>query len=214
MTGRARTLACVLWVALLGCSLALSVLAAANDTLPGDTRIAQWLQKSPLPGQDLSDAVRAMTATEVVLAMGGAISLILWLGGYRREAILFASGLVVLSIVQFGVKELIDRPRPDGSIVDIRAGYSSPGFPSGHMMSGTYLCGFLIYSALALPLGGIVSGVLAAASAVIIVLGGVVNVWLGVHWPSDVVGGGLWAALVLLPLILLDCHRAHLAQIA
>ncbi|HLC27861.1 MAG TPA: phosphatase PAP2 family protein [Dehalococcoidia bacterium] len=214
MTGRARSLACVLWVALLGCSLALSVLAAANDTLPGDTRIAQWLQKNPLPGQDLSDAVRAMTATEVVLAVGGAVSLILWLGGYRRQAMLLAVGLVALSILQFGVKEVVDRPRPDGSIVDIRAGYSSPGFPSGHVMSGTYLYGFLIYLALTLPLGGSVSGVLGAVAAVIIALGGVVNVWLGVHWPSDVVGGCLWSALVLLPLILLDRHRARPVQIA
>jgi len=214
MTGRARSLACVLWVALLGCSLALSVLAAANDTLPGDTRIAQWLQKNPLPGQDLSDAVRAMTATEVVLAVGGAVSLILWLGGYRRQAMLLAVGLVALSILQFGVKEVVDRPRPDGSIVDIRAGYSSPGFPSGHVMSGTYLYGFLIYLALTLPLGGSVSGVLGAVAAVIIALGGVVNVWLGVHWPSDVVGGCLWSALVLLPLILLDRHRARRVQIA
>jgi len=214
MTGRARSLACVLWVALLGCSLALSVLAAANDTLPGDTRIAQWLQKNPLPGQDLSDAVRAMTATEVVLAVGGAVSLILWLGGYRRQAMLLAVGLVALSILQFGVKEVVDRPRPDGSIVDIRAGYSSPGFPSGHVMSGTYLYGFLIYLALTLPLGGSVSGVVGAVAAVIIALGGVVNVWLGVHWPSDVVGGCLWSALVLLPLILLDRHRARPVQIA
>jgi undecaprenyl-diphosphatase len=212
MLPRALTLISALWFALLGTALALSGLAAANDTLPGDTRITQWLQKSPLPGQDLSDAVRAITATEVVLAMGGAVSLILWLRGYRRQAMLLGIGLVALSILQFGVKELVDRPRPDGNIVDIRAGYSSPSFPSGHVMSGTYLYGFLIYLALTLPLAGGVSGVLGAASAVIIALGGAANVWLGVHWPSDAIGACLWSALILLPLILLDRHRAGLVQ--
>ena len=111
MLPRALTLTCALWLALLGTALALSGLAAANDTLPGDTRITQWLQKSPFPGQNLSDAVRATTATEVVLAVGGAVSLILWLHGYRRQAMLLAVGLVALSILQFGVKEVVDRPR-------------------------------------------------------------------------------------------------------
>ena len=32
-----------------------------------------------------------------------------------------------------------------------------------------------------------------------VVLGGLANVFLGVHWPSDVMGGYLWALAVLIP---------------
>ena len=67
-----------LWVTLLAGSLALVLLAATNDTLPGDEAITEWMQEQPLPGQDLSDLVRAVTSTEVVLATGAAVSLILF----------------------------------------------------------------------------------------------------------------------------------------
>jgi undecaprenyl-diphosphatase len=32
-------------------------------------------------------------------------------------------------------------------------------------------------------------------------LTGVVNVWLGVHWPTDVIGGYAWGAVMVLPAI-------------
>ena len=35
--------------------------------------------------------------------------------------------------------------------------------------------------------------------AVFLLLGGLANVWLGVHWTSDVIGGYLWAVAVLVP---------------
>jgi hypothetical protein len=94
------------------------MLAAAN-TLPGDTSIAQWLQKI-LCRAKICRCRRAMTAT-VVLAVGGAVSLILWLGGYRRKALLAA-----LSLYQYcGSGQGARRStRPDGNI-DIRAGYSA-----------------------------------------------------------------------------------------
>lgn len=192
------------WLGLLCATLVLSLLAAANDTLPGDKRVMDWIQDRPLPGRNLSDAVRAITGTEVALSTGAAVSLILWLRGHRRQAVLLAVGLPVLLVLQATVKELVDRPRPDPDIVDVRGGYSSASFPSGHVMSGSFLYGFLLYLSLTLPLargGGIALG---AAAAVLIAVGGPVNVWLGVHWPSDVLGGWLWSSLILLPLVAAD----------
>jgi len=189
--------------------LSLSVLAATNHTLPGDLSIMNWLQKQPLPGQDLSDAVRTISGAEVVVATGAALSLVLWLRGYRRQAVLLVIGLALLTLLQPAIKELVDRPRPDPDVVDIRAGFSSPSFPSGHVMSGTYLYGFLLYLSLSLPLTRGASITLAIASAVTVVLGGLVNVWLGVHWPSDALGGWLWSGVILLPLILADRFSAE-----
>ena len=72
MPSRNLPLLATLWLALLGLTLALSVLAAQHDTLPGDLQITTWGQGLPFPGQPLSDAVRAVTATQVVLAAGDA----------------------------------------------------------------------------------------------------------------------------------------------
>jgi undecaprenyl-diphosphatase len=208
MSNRALIAVSALWVALLSAALALSLLAASHDTLPGDTDITEWLQDRPLPGQDLSDVVRAVSGTEVVLATGAAVSLVLWLRGHRRQAVLLVLGLSVLSILQFAVKEAVDRPRPSSELVAIRAGYSSASFPSGHVMSATFLYGFLVYLSLTLPLPPKPAIVLAAASAAIIAAVSPVNVWLGVHWPSDALGGCLWVGVILLPLIILERLRA------
>ena len=67
------------WGLVLGASLALSVMAAQHSRLPGDLRLAEGLQDSPFPGRDLSHAVRAVTATEVVLVTGFAAAAVLWL---------------------------------------------------------------------------------------------------------------------------------------
>jgi len=195
-----RTFA-VAWLPLLCLAIILSLLAATNDTLPSDRPVMDWIQDQPLPGQDLSDAVRAITGTEVVLATGAAVSLILWLRGHRRQAVLLAVGLAVLLVLQATVKELVDRPRPDPDIVDARAGFSSPSFPSGHVMSGSYLYGFLLYLSLTLPLARGAAIAVGVAAAVLIAAGGPVNVWVGVHWPTDVLGGWLWSSLILLPLV-------------
>jgi membrane-associated phospholipid phosphatase len=207
MSIRTPVLVLAVWVAFLVGSLALVLLAAANDTLPGDRAIAEWLQEQPLPGQDLSDFVRALTTTEVILATGAAVSLILWLRGHRWQAILLGAGLVGMAMVQFVVKEVVDRPRPDAEFVEIRAERSSPSFPAGHVMSGTFLYGFLIYLALTLPLIRGAAVALAIAAALVTTLSGPVNVWLGVHWPSDVLGGYLFACVILLPLFAMDLRQ-------
>jgi membrane-associated phospholipid phosphatase len=39
----------------------------------------------------------------------------------------------------------------------------------------------------------------AAALGALLMLAGVANLYLGVHWPSDVLGGYLWGLVLLLP---------------
>jgi membrane-associated phospholipid phosphatase len=203
MVNRTVIILCILWGAVAASALAVSLLAAANETLSGDRAITEWLQDQPLPGQDLSDMLRALTTTEVVLAAGAIISLALWITRRRRQALLLGAGLAALVILQSGVKEIVDRPRPDPSLVDVRAARTSPSYPAGHVMSGSFLYGFLIYLVLTLPWPRWAAIVSFVAAAGVVVLAGPVNVWLGAHWPSDVIGGYLLAAVLLLPLLAL-----------
>ena len=198
MTTRLLPLA---YLVLLGLSITLAVLAAQHDTLSGDTSIMSWAQDRAFPSQTLSDFVRAITGTEVILATGGVIAVGLWLLGYRWEAALLAIGLVTLPLLQAGLKELVDRPRPAEPLVDLRAGFSSESFPSGHVMSQTYLYGFLLYLSLRARLPAELRLAVGLWSAMVLVFAAPPNVWLGVHWPSVVLGGWAWALVVLLPLV-------------
>jgi len=193
-----------LWLVLLALAIALSVLAAVHDTLPGDRGIMDWAEGRVFPGETLSDAVRAITSTEVVLSTGAAVALVLWLRGWRRTAVLLAIALVLLPLMEAGLKELVDRPRPDPALVDLRASFSSASFPSGHVTSSAFLYGFLVYLSLVLPLAVAARWALAAAAAAVFLLSGPVNVYLGVHWPSDVLGGYVWGTLLLIPLLVAD----------
>ncbi len=209
MSTRLTVSVVVLWLVLLSLSIALTVLAAVHDTLPADTPIASWGQGLAFPGQTLSDAVRAITSTQLILAGGGALALLLWLRGFRREALILAAGLIILPLLQIGLKEMVDRPRPTDAtegIVQLRSSFDSPSFPSGHVMSSVYFYGFLAYLAVALPLATPARAVLATLSLAVLVLTGPVNVWLGVHWPSDILGGYAWGLVLLLP-VTLACRR-------
>jgi len=194
----------VAWLGLLAGSVVLSVLAAQHDRLPGDLDLTQRLQDSDFPGLRLSKFVRMVTTTQVVLGTGGAMAVALWLFGRRRQAALLVVGLAALALLQSGLKELVDRPRPTADLVELRAGFSSPSFPAGHVMSPTVLYGFLLYLAVALKLPLVARAVVVGWSAFVLALAGPANVYVGVHWPSDVVGGYVWGAVLVLPLVYAD----------
>ena len=179
--------------------IVLAVFAAGHGPLPGDLSASRTVQDWPFPGQTLSDVLRFLSGTEVVVAIGAVLAVVAFLAGRRRPALAFAAGLAFMVLLQFLVKEIVDRPRPTPDLVDLRAGYTSPSFPSGHTMSPTYLYGFLVVAAFASPLPAGVRAATAGGVVAFLALGGLANVWLGVHWSSDVIGGYLWALAVLVP---------------
>jgi membrane-associated phospholipid phosphatase len=192
------------WLALLAGAIVLSVLAGLHSRLPGDLDISEWVQGSLFPGMGVSRLVRAVGSTEVVLGTGGAVAVVLWLLGRRRQALLLALGLVVLPFLQHGLKELVDRPRPTEDLVDLRAGFSSPSFPSGHVMSPALLYGFLLYVSPRIGLPHVLNVALLGWCAFMLIIAGPAQVYVGVHWPSDVAGGYAWAVVLLLPLVCAD----------
>jgi len=205
--GRKTALMGAAWALVGAACLALSVMAAQHSRLPGDLRLTEWVQDSPFPGVGLSRAVRAVTATEVILASGFVIAAALWVLGRRRQAAALAVALVVLPLAQHAIKEAVDRARPSPELVDVRAAFSSPSFPAGHVMSPTLLYGFLLCLSLRPGLPRIGRAAVGAWSAAVLVLSAPANVYMGVHWPSDVLGGYAWGAALLLPAIFMASDR-------
>jgi undecaprenyl-diphosphatase len=188
----------LLTVALLCAAVALTIAVSIDDVLPGELRILREVQTWDWLGGRLAEYVRHVTTTEVVFVTGIAVCIALWLVRERELAVTLAIALVLLQVLQPSIKEIVDRPRPTNDVVDIRGSISSPSFPAGHVMSPTVLYGSLIVAALVRPARPtLLRAVIVATSAFILIATGFVNLHLGVHWPSDVLGGYLWGATVV-----------------
>jgi membrane-associated phospholipid phosphatase len=124
---------------------------------------------------------------------------VLWLWWLREWllAVWVAVTSAVGTFVQQGLKSAVGRERPQWPDPVDSAHYAA--FPSGHAMTAMVSCTLLLW--LLRRHGG--EGWLwhwSIAAAVVSVVGvGLTRLYLGVHWPSDVVGGWLlgacWAAL-------------------
>jgi len=116
----------------------------------------------------------------------------------RAEAGWLAASLVGASIIDTVLKSLFHRARPDPSLH--LAYVANASFPSGHAMisAAVYLSlGLMLAETDPRRLGRV--GLLAFMCLIVILIG-CSRVYLGVHWPSDVVAGWClgtaWALLV------------------
>ncbi|MFF1908799.1 phosphatase PAP2 family protein [Kitasatospora sp. NPDC058218] len=114
--------------------------------------------------------------------------------------------VVVLAAGQLlrnGLMRAFGRPRPPMAdwVAASPSGYS---YPSGHAFTAAVAAGLLVWAVLRGTRRGPWAVVVVAVSGLAAVAVGLSRVYLGVHWPFDVVGGWLLAALWLgltLPLI-------------
>lgn len=115
--------------------------------------------------------------------------------GRRRAAWAALAATTAAAVVSPVVKALVDRPRPA-----LDAGLTTAGggsFPSGHALASATVVLYVLV--LLLPPAATRArrlGRRAAAAAVLLVVG-VDRVWLGAHWPSDVLAGWLVAGALV-----------------
>lgn len=189
--------ASVLFAVFTVCAVTLSWIAHQRARLPGDLWLARRVQDLPGAFETPAEVMRAATTTSVVVLAGIAMLTAFEFMRRRRVWLVVAGMLLVLPPLQATIKNLVDRPRPDPSLIERRATFTSESFPSGHVLGGTVL--FLLAAWLVagrVPAGWQRATVWAVAVAAC-ALGGIANVYEGVHWPSDVLGGYLWAGVLL-----------------
>ena len=150
--------------------------------------------------QVLRDHPAVVDALQVVTALGkpqvlAAASVVAAVALLVRRRVRAAAFVVVATIgawlVDNGLKELIGRARP--VLEQPVASASGASFPSGHAMTSAAAYGALLVLALPL-LPPARRAVVVAVVVTVVVAIGFTRVALGVHWPTDVLGGWVLGA--------------------
>ncbi|MGX9885610.1 phosphatase PAP2 family protein [Streptomyces sp. NPDC002276] len=110
-------------------------------------------------------------------------------------ALWLAATCALGTLLQQALKALVGRPRPVWPDPVDSAHYAA--FPSGHAMTATVVCGLLLWLLHRSGAGPAVWRTAMALAVSCVVGVGLTRVWLGVHWPSDVLGGWVLGALVV-----------------
>ncbi|MCX4662317.1 phosphatase PAP2 family protein [Streptomyces uncialis] len=181
-------------------ALLLALVAARWSPLMDlDGRIARTTHRWAVAEPGLTHANRILTdwiwdpwAMRLLLAV-----VVLWL--LRRREVRLACWLVATSLVgtllQQSLKAAVGRERPSWPDPVDSAHFNA--FPSGHALTATVVSGLVLWVLLR---HGVAPALwrTAVALAVVSVLGaGLTRIWLGVHWPSDVLEGWLLGALMV-----------------
>lgn len=187
-------------------ALAVSSLFADGGAHTLDRAIMVWLRNpqaldDPLGPHWFEDVMRDMTGLGGIGIVFGASLL---LGGYlalqkrRGDIAVLAFSLIGAQIVSSAAKMLIARPRPD--LVSHEAQVYSASFPSGHTLMATVAWVTFAMLLAADSDDRRVRDYLLLVAWIVATAVGCSRVYLGVHWPSDVLAGwavgALWMVLL------------------
>ena len=174
----------------------LFALATIYNTFPGDEAALfalQDLRTGWLDGATVAITRSADPPVAFAAVTGAVVVFLAW----RRWAAAGMSAFTLVPVLcNYLLKELAARPRPEYAIMGLDP--ASFSFPSGHAVFAAYFGGCLIYLAEGIPGPRRGIQILLGVWALAV---GVSRVYLGVHWPSDVVGGFILGGLALLIVI-------------
>ncbi len=144
---------------------------------------------------DVSGAITFLGNAPTVIGITGLVGAYLVFSRKRVYALGLATTLLGAVASTYVLKEIVARPRPSALVTSIvETGFS---FPSWHAVASVALYGFLAY-VLARFYPNHRKAIFVAASVIIVSIG-MSRLYLGVHFPSDVLAGyalgGLWLTL-------------------
>jgi membrane-associated phospholipid phosphatase len=138
----------------------------------------------------------ATTALKMLTGLGssavlwpviGVMALLLLARGRRwREAVFLISALAGSVLLSDVLKRLVDRPRPPASVRLVHV--TGTAYPSGHVMDATAAYAALV---LVLSVGWSMKArsILFSSAALVVLVVGWSQIYLGTHWLTDVLGG-------------------------
>jgi undecaprenyl-diphosphatase len=138
----------------------------------------------------------------IIAVVAGALFIYL---GYRKELVIFSGIIIGSALLNVVLKLIFHRARPTVHRIIEANGYS---FPSGHSMGAFTLYGIMTFFLWKHLPGRISRSIVLLLGIGIVVMIGLSRIYLGVHYPSDVIGGYLASGAWLL--ITISCYQRFL----
>ena len=189
------------WLLIAGvlATICLFILAWAYPTFPGDENVLLRFQSLRSGWLDeIAKGFDNFGIVSVIMPAAGFLMALLFVTRRYADMVMVFAGLVLIGMGNW-IKVLVDRPRPDYQIFDPIE--SSLSFPSGHSLLAVILGGLLIYLTESMVKPVLLRRVIQIGLIVVVVVMGASRVYMGVHWPSDVIGSCVFGLLVLVGLI-------------
>lgn len=169
-----------------------SFVTLAEDVVAGDTLVFDHTVIAGVRGAaspSLTSAMRFITMLgdwRVMTTIGVIVGLRWWRQGHKSRVVILMTGALGGTALEQLLKYFFQRARPDtaGHLVNV-SGYS---FPSGHAMLSLCFYGvllFLLVQGRSVYVKSLVFGLATLLLAAV----GLSRIYLGVHYPSDVLGG-------------------------
>jgi len=179
-----------LFVAALGVVgfVALASHVQSGTTQAFDDAVIRWMGAHHTRGLDtIMIELTALGTGTVVMMIVAVAALFLVLTSHKYSAILLlastAGGLVLNNVLKLG----FHRPRPAIFLPEVHTASSS--FPSGHAMSAAIVYSTVAYLAARLIKRRWARWLVMTAAFILIALIAISRLYLGVHYPSDVIAG-------------------------
>ena len=172
----------------------------AGGTQAFDNMVLRWVETKHTPVMDGAMLeITALGTTTVVLMIVCVAALFLTLTRHKYSAMLLLVATIGGSLLDLVLKLRFDRPRPH--IFTWGTQVVSSSFPSGHAMGATIVYSTVAYLAARLQKRLWARWLTILFAAIVVLLVCFSRVYLGVHYPSDVLAGvivGLaWAAFCM-----------------
>ncbi|HKV87240.1 MAG TPA: phosphatase PAP2 family protein [Candidatus Dormibacteraeota bacterium] len=133
---------------------------------------------------------------DVICVMGIAAALVAL--RLRLEAVVIVVSTLLAGEVGTLTKDVVQRARPTAGFVHLAGHLADFSFPSGHVIFATVLFGTTFAVLWITWPSSIVRNVVLVVLAALVLLMGPSRIYLGEHWPTDVLGAyclaGLWTA--------------------
>lgn len=176
----------------------LSIFAHWNEFFPIDPVISHQIQSINLPYfnslMEMVTAVGNLPGTLLIITL---TSLMLAARKKIQETIFFLAAIGASWLSVTIIKELVARPRPADGMVYILGDVNGLSFPSSHVANYIVIFGLIsIFIHQNTQNNWLRHGIL-VIFILLIALGGLSRIYLGVHWPSDVLGGYIYGSLLL-----------------
>jgi undecaprenyl-diphosphatase len=183
-----------------------AAVASSRLLLTWDEPVQRFVEAARTPALDsFFLGVSRLGSTVTVLFLGASLVALTW-HRCRAVAIAIAFSTLARPLIEFTLKEVVDRARPD---LERLVNGTGPSFPSGHVMAAVALWGMLPLVVGLFTRSRWMWWASVAVSGTVIVAVAASRVYLGVHWLSDVTAGLVLGSFFLLGVeaVLAAAHR-------